>query len=664
MDEPTSRRRSRRHARSDATTVDDSRAQDATGAGDTSHRDARRRRRRRAPAPKPPPLLPRIPWRRLFGALALGVLALVLVGLVVVLTVDVERYKPDVVAAISAATGREFAIDGAIRIRPSLSPTLVVEDVRLANPPWARERDFLRVERVEASVRLGALLRHRIEIVRFDLRGAAFTFERDGGRASWHFAAAPGAGAPRAVLPTLAVERVRLLDVNLLFPHSSGVSRTVHLREITLDAPAPGEPLRLRGAASYDLQRIDFAGRLGPLEALHGEAPYPFDLRVNFRDLRLEAEGSIAAPARGQGFDVAFSLEAPTLDSLDAVLGRRLPRLSRPRLSGRLQDTEGAVVFDPLSLELGPTVASGRIALRSHGPRLHLDADITAPYLDLDVLGRMPAGTTDDRSVDWRGQALAPRWLDAADLALDVRIDALRGRNLELDNIAFKLSLDDRLLAVEDFVLALGDGRARGRLRLDARSTPPQLTHELDLRAVPITPLVGARGRGAVRGGHLDLALEVAGSGADLGTFAGQATGRLHAHIRDLELDDRAASVAEGDLLLGLLAAVNPHATQDDRIEIECAVAHFPLRACRFENATGLGVTTRRLRILGGGTVELASGALDLGIDALPRPRVDAEIERAAGKLDRPTAEDTQSPRGDAQTGGVLEAARAQREVR
>ena len=184
-------------------------------AGTPVHHESKRRRRRRRSSRRRRGLLVRLPWRRLAAGLALVLLGLFLSGLVLVLTVDIERYKPTIVDAVASATGREFSIGGEIRLQPSFTPTLVVENVRLGNPTWATRDDFLRVDRLEARVRLGPLLRHRVEILRLALHGAELALERDGERATWQFAARTAAATPPGDLPTLSLEQVRLEDITL-----------------------------------------------------------------------------------------------------------------------------------------------------------------------------------------------------------------------------------------------------------------------------------------------------------------------------------------------------------------------------------------------------------------------------------------------------------------
>src|SRR5471032_1645191 len=68
--------------------------------------------------------------------------------------------KPRLIAAVERATGRTMTIAGRIGIEFSLVPTVVMEDVSLANPPGFSRPDMVKVARVEVSLALMPLLQH------------------------------------------------------------------------------------------------------------------------------------------------------------------------------------------------------------------------------------------------------------------------------------------------------------------------------------------------------------------------------------------------------------------------------------------------------------------------------------------------------------------------
>src|SRR5258707_9098380 len=131
-------------------------------------------------------------------AIGLGTVALLLVAAVVyVMSIDFDRYRPLLAERVKAATGRDFAIAGRLDLALSLTPTLTVSNVRLANPPGFSRPDMATIAKLEAQVALWPLLSRRVEIKRFDLSGADIIVETDAkGNGNWLFGTTTTATAP------------------------------------------------------------------------------------------------------------------------------------------------------------------------------------------------------------------------------------------------------------------------------------------------------------------------------------------------------------------------------------------------------------------------------------------------------------------------------------
>ena len=84
------------------------------------------------------------------------VLVLVLVGTGIYLflpfLIDEDEYRAPMEAGLSFALGRKVSLNGPIRLTFSLRPTLVLEDVRIANPSWASHPFFLQATRLGSPV--------------------------------------------------------------------------------------------------------------------------------------------------------------------------------------------------------------------------------------------------------------------------------------------------------------------------------------------------------------------------------------------------------------------------------------------------------------------------------------------------------------------------------
>ena len=76
--------------------------------------------------------------RRLVRWTAGGLSALMLAGVAALVLSDPAAYRMRIVAAVHEATGRDLSIAGPISLAATFPPGLVLSDVALGNPEWAR----------------------------------------------------------------------------------------------------------------------------------------------------------------------------------------------------------------------------------------------------------------------------------------------------------------------------------------------------------------------------------------------------------------------------------------------------------------------------------------------------------------------------------------------
>ena len=73
------------------------------------------------------------------------------------------------IAAVKSSTGRDLALNGPIRLKPSLWPTLEMRDVALSNPPGFSRPQMATLDRLDLQLALLPLLHSRVEIDRLVL---------------------------------------------------------------------------------------------------------------------------------------------------------------------------------------------------------------------------------------------------------------------------------------------------------------------------------------------------------------------------------------------------------------------------------------------------------------------------------------------------------------
>ena len=306
---------------------------------------------------------------------ALGAAALVvllLAGAAVFLaTLDIERYRPRIQAAVQAATGRAVAL-GAMRLGLGLTPRIAVREVRLANLPGGTRPDMLQVAEAELEVALLPLLSGNIALRRLVLKAPQILLEVVNGEPNWRFAppaappAAPaGPAAPRRP-PALDIGSVEMRDAKIEFPGGPPGGVVVP----TLDASGRGN-LSLRGTLRWGELPVSFDVEGGPLARLLGAAgpAWPLRVRAEAAGARLQAQGTVREPRGLLGYDLELIVEAASLQGLAALTGRPLPPLTSIALRGRVSGdglalpTPQAMTLTLSAAELAPGVALTRFEL-------------------------------------------------------------------------------------------------------------------------------------------------------------------------------------------------------------------------------------------------------------------------------------------------------------
>ncbi|MDD2815235.1 MAG: AsmA family protein [Thiotrichaceae bacterium] len=118
----------------------------------------------------------------LLGIMGLGVIALI----AVVLFVNPNQYKPQIISAVKAQTGRDLSLDGDLKLK--LFPLLAVEmnKARLSNAQGFTAPDFASIESLQLRLKLLPLLRKEVEIDSLQLSGVKLFLAKDAkGNNNW-----------------------------------------------------------------------------------------------------------------------------------------------------------------------------------------------------------------------------------------------------------------------------------------------------------------------------------------------------------------------------------------------------------------------------------------------------------------------------------------------
>ena len=109
------------------------------------------------------------------------------------------------------------------------------------------------------------------------------------------------------------------------------------------------------------------------------------------------------------------------------------------------------------------------------------------------------------------------------------------------------------------------------------------------------------------------------------------------------KISNNSLDIASADALVSTLSLINPGANKQEGSTLECVVVNFNIKDGIATADKGIGISTNRLYVYGGGTVNLKTEALDIGIKPKAREGVGlnlsqlASLVRVGGTIADPT---------------------------
>jgi uncharacterized protein involved in outer membrane biogenesis len=565
-------------------------------------------------------------------ALAAGGLVVLAVAAVAVLvaTFDPNSYKPQIVAAVRSATGRELNIGGRIGLSISLQPTLEVSDVSFSNPPGFSRPQMVTLHKLELQLALVPLLSKQIQIARLVLDQPDILLETDAkGQSNWQFAsagpapaapAAPSGTAAAAAPPTIALSSVRI-EGGTIALRNAGQTTTLGLARLAATAASADAPLHLTVDATYNATPVGLTADTGPLSALTGggAAPWPVKLAITAAGAKFGVDGTVAQPATGRGLALAVTADIPDLAALSPLAGAPLPPLKAIAAQFKLADADGGntIAASDLKLSLPKLDLAGSASFR-RGARPMVTADLAGKQIDLDALKASlsagapakpaqpaaPAARSGHVIPDTRLPLDALRQTDAdVQLALD---DLLTGGQ---DYKAVKLHLvaRDGKLTLDPAGVNTPGGQVDAKLTMDANPAAPPVTLTLRAPGLALQALLKALGKPGYASGTLELRADLHGAGDSPHAIAASLDGEIGAAVAKGEMDSQVL----GGLLSSLLQS-----TQINQLASKAGMSALNCFALRLDASHGAG-TLRTLK-LDSSTVGLdGTGGMNFGSETL-----------------------------------------------
>lgn len=486
-------------------------------------------------------------WRGLLAAVLCGALA----AGVLLLWVDPNDFKPQIVAAVRGNTGRELTIEGDLGLK--LFPYLAVSvgSLQLGNGAGF-EGPFLTLRKAHLKARLLPLLLSRLEVVAVDVEGLSLFLARDAdGRGNWMDLSDPavpdgnekeGSVLRRdrrvPLLASLIVDGLKVSDARVVWDDRLKNDR-FEVSGIHLDVSdfAFGEPFEVDTSAAAKVGALDgelvFSTRaildldrlvvenLKLQAVLRGEGLPQGPETVTLTADLVSTEGRLDnGRMQGLGLDARFaSREAPGADSAGAVsVAPFNPRDVFKRLNLPLPSFTDPTVLEQAAFACGWTAGKGRLDVSD----LRLTVDNSTmqgsmavigfddPFVSLDLrVDALNADRYTIRSADGDGKdagrtgdgGLPVKELRALNGNATLAVGELTAAKVRCSDALVRGRAAGGLVVLEDLATKAYGGRLQASGSLDVRSGDPVWTWRHSMSGLQLGSLLSdMHGRAFITG--------------------------------------------------------------------------------------------------------------------------------------------------------------------
>jgi hypothetical protein len=574
----------------------------------------------------------KIHWRRVAAVLAAFFLTGLAFAYWMLAGIDLNRFKPEIVAAVKTATGRELHVGGDIQVKLGVRPTLAVEDVRFQNASWASRRDMLRLKRLEFQIAAWPLL-----FGKFDIRRVVFVApdllletSADG---VWNLpklrprkkkAQSVLRGFPVSGLQHLTFAAARIEGGRLAWRNErTGKTSALIIKTAKAGMTDLESPIRFTMQAAYRGRNLRVAGSIGRLFRLLDETLlWPADVSITAKGLQATVAGTIRSVGAGRGVDLSFQLKGDSL----AELGHYVPILpSMPKgafsATFRLTDpSDGHLRFSDLQMTVGQSDFSGWLEFVDTGRRPCVNAELHSRNIVLESRPKKapkPASAAANAKV-FSSDPIDFGGLKKFDAKVHLTADRLQSPTIATEKVDLNLSIEGGEAYLRPVLIQIGGGFAELRATIRPSARDAWVSLRLTARDLPVERVMTLFTRAPLLVGKMDADVQLLGSGGSVAALMSGADGKIFGSMGSGKIRTRYIDQLAGEAAGSVVRLLGSGSKDPLDIDLNCLVAEIDV-ARGVAHCRGLLLDTDRTTIAGQGTIDLSSEKIDVTMDPSPK---------------------------------------------
>jgi uncharacterized protein involved in outer membrane biogenesis len=574
------------------------------------------------------------------AAVATAAVALLLAALAVAAAMlPVGWTRARIEAALSERVGAPVRLGSVARVeRFSYRPTIILRDLRMAQPDWAGPGDLLTVREVRMQVPvIPAILQQSVRPGGIVIRGMTANLIRTtDGRWNWRRERKPAVedrGNDRGLgIAGLTIEDSR-------FTLKEAKRRLALSGALSADAR---QGVRISGDGSFDGSPARLQLQGAPVtEAGGGDTPYPFTLNFGSPLLEMTAKGTMRGALNVRDMQLAMTAKAPSLSRLDDLIQAGLFGTAPIDLKADVRRDGRDWHIQRMTGSIGRSRLAGRMDVLKRDGRTKIDGDIAFSQFDFDDLsdaqGKARAAARETRI----GERVLPDTrinlskIGPTDGTLRVRAQRLLfGQTSVFRTLAGTITLAGKQLTISDIRSDLAQGVMTGTMSVDHRSgAKPMLNIDLMVQGGRLGPLVNAADRFDA---PYRARIVLGGRGDTIREALSRADGHAGIIAVNGKVDRLVAAVLGQDLGRTLKAAIGD---QDAEVPLRCVALGFEADKGRL-TAAPFVIDTEISRSRGVGVIDLETERVALTIGGRSKRRGGLRIMdpiRIDGTMSRPS---------------------------
>ena len=412
--------------------------------------------------------------------------------------------------------------------------------------------------------------------------------------------------------------------------------------DISLDAGSLVSMGKLAGKELPDVGAVKISSHVSEAEGLYTIKGFKADLGK----IKIGADGTIGDPTKVKSFNLAINLNLENLADLNKLFGGNLPSIGPVTLSTQIKDKKGAYQLSKLKAKVGNTDIAGDVTINLSGKRPALAATLNSRLIDL-------VQFTGDKKTEQKkvkkekvfsSDPLPFESLKAVNANINISAEQIKTAGLTLEKVKLVLKLNNGKLKISPLNTNVAGGTFAMKMNLDASSGKIGILDiQIDIKNFQLSTLPDFKDK--LKGGKTDLNINLKGKGKSIADIMAGSNGKFLVKMGPGTFKSSSTDAATLDLFSSIKNSIySDKSGSSGTTEIICGVINLKIKDGIAIADKGIAISTRKMNIIGSGTIDLKTEKLDINIDPQAREGVGisagqlAELVSVGGTLAEPKA--------------------------